>query len=102
MKFWNTNPIFRFRTIARWSAERRAAVTTGREALAQERAYQVALAGTVKNLKDEREYQAAVNQQKKEAALAMVRHCEGNKTAAASALGISRARLYRLIGEAEE
>jgi DNA-binding NtrC family response regulator len=38
----------------------------------------------------------------KEAALAMVRHCEGNKTAAASALGISRARLYRLIGEAEE
>jgi transcriptional regulator of acetoin/glycerol metabolism len=37
----------------------------------------------------------------KEAALAMVRHCQGNKTAAASALGISRARLYRLIGEAE-
>ncbi len=35
----------------------------------------------------------------KEAALAMVRHCDGNKTAAASALGISRARLYRLIGE---
>ena len=35
----------------------------------------------------------------KEAALAMVRHCEGNKTAAAAALGISRARLYRLIGE---
>ena len=37
----------------------------------------------------------------KEAALAMVRHCQGNKTAAASALGISRARLYRLIGESE-
>ena len=37
----------------------------------------------------------------KEAALAMVRHCEGNKTAAAAALGISRARLYRLLGEAE-
>ena len=37
----------------------------------------------------------------KEAALAMVRHCEGNKTAAAAALGISRARLYRLIGETE-
>jgi DNA-binding NtrC family response regulator len=35
----------------------------------------------------------------REAALAMVRHCEGNKTAAAAALGISRARLYRLIGE---
>ncbi|HEX6558195.1 MAG TPA: helix-turn-helix domain-containing protein, partial [Longimicrobiales bacterium] len=38
----------------------------------------------------------------KEAALAMVRHCAGNKTAAASALGISRARLYRLLGETEE
>ena len=37
----------------------------------------------------------------KEAAMAMVRHCQGNKTAAASALGISRARLYRLIGEDE-
>jgi two-component system response regulator HydG len=37
----------------------------------------------------------------KEAAVAMVRHCGGNKTAAASALGISRARLYRLIGEEE-
>jgi DNA-binding NtrC family response regulator len=37
----------------------------------------------------------------KEAALAMVRHCQGNKTAAASALGISRARLYRLMGEDE-
>ena len=35
----------------------------------------------------------------KEAAHAMVRHCDGNKTAAAAALGISRARLYRLIGE---
>ena len=35
----------------------------------------------------------------KSAALAMVRHCGGNKTAAASALGISRARLYRLLGE---
>ena len=38
----------------------------------------------------------------KGAALAMVRHCSGNKTAAASALGISRARLYRLIGEDAE
>ena len=38
----------------------------------------------------------------KEAALAMVRHCGGNKTAAAAALGISRARLYRLLGEGEE
>jgi DNA-binding protein Fis len=31
----------------------------------------------------------------------MVRHCGGNKTAAAAALGISRARLYRLLGEEE-
>ena len=38
----------------------------------------------------------------KEAAVAMVRHCAGNKTAAAAALGISRARLYRLIGEGED
>ncbi len=37
----------------------------------------------------------------KEAAAAMVRHCDGNKTAAAAALGISRARLYRLLGEDE-
>ena len=38
----------------------------------------------------------------KSAALAMVRHCGGNKTAASAALGISRARLYRLIGEEVE
>jgi two-component system response regulator HydG len=38
----------------------------------------------------------------KGAALAMVQHCSGNKTAAAAALGISRARLYRLIGEGGE
>jgi two-component system response regulator HydG len=38
----------------------------------------------------------------REAALAMVRHCGGNKTAAAEALGISRSRLYRLVGETEE
>lgn len=37
-----------------------------------------------------------------EAALAMVRHCKGNKTAAADALGISRSRLYRLLGEDAE
>lgn len=44
-------------------------------------------------------FPARMEEIEKEAALAMVRHCDGNKTAAASALGISRARLYRLIGE---
>ena len=37
----------------------------------------------------------------KQAAFAMVEHCAGNKTAAAAALGISRSRLYRLLGEEE-
>jgi two-component system response regulator HydG len=44
-------------------------------------------------------FPAKMDDIEREAALAMVRHCEGNKTAAAEALGISRSRLYRLIGE---
>lgn len=44
-------------------------------------------------------FPAKMDEIEREAALAMVRHCAGNKTAAADALGISRSRLYRLIGE---
>lgn len=44
-------------------------------------------------------FPARMDDIEREAALAMVRHCAGNKTAAADALGISRSRLYRLIGE---
>ncbi|MGQ0816363.1 MAG: sigma 54-interacting transcriptional regulator [Gemmatimonadota bacterium] len=47
-------------------------------------------------------FPARMEEIEKQAALAMLRHCAGNKTAAAAALGISRARLYRLTGEAEE
>jgi two-component system response regulator HydG len=47
-------------------------------------------------------FPARMEEIEKSAALAMVRHCGGNKTAAAAALGISRARLYRLVGESPE
>jgi DNA-binding NtrC family response regulator len=46
-------------------------------------------------------FPARMDDIEREAAVAMVRHCKGNKTAAADALGISRSRLYRLIGEDE-
>jgi two-component system, NtrC family, response regulator HydG len=46
-------------------------------------------------------FPATMDDIEKQAAQAMVDHCGGNKTAAASALGISRSRLYRLLGEDE-
>jgi two-component system, NtrC family, response regulator HydG len=46
-------------------------------------------------------FPAPMDDIEKQAATAMVAHCSGNKTAAASALGISRSRLYRLLGEDE-
>jgi DNA-binding NtrC family response regulator len=46
-------------------------------------------------------FPARMDEIERAAALEMVRHCGGNKTAAAAALAISRSRLYRLIGEEE-
>jgi DNA-binding NtrC family response regulator len=46
-------------------------------------------------------FPAKMDEIEREAAIAMLQHCRGNKTAAAAALGISRSRLYRLLGEEE-
>jgi two-component system response regulator HydG len=46
-------------------------------------------------------FPATMDEIEHEAAIAMMQRCDGNKSAAAAALGISRSRLYRLLGETE-
>ena len=46
-------------------------------------------------------FPATMDEIERTAARAMIERFDGNKSAAADALGISRSRLYRLIGEAE-
>ncbi|MBI4408539.1 MAG: sigma-54-dependent Fis family transcriptional regulator, partial [Gemmatimonadetes bacterium] len=45
-------------------------------------------------------FPASMDEIEQAAARAMVERCGGNKSAAATTLGISRSRLYRLLGEA--
>jgi transcriptional regulator of acetoin/glycerol metabolism len=44
-------------------------------------------------------FPATMDEIERQAVIAMVQRCHGNKSAAAAALGISRSRLYRLLGE---